>query len=109
MQLADSEMTEIISAKRLNRLRKNKGEKEMAIRSNPLLLGLEPARYLLWVLRSINVADIEQAVMILPLSKVERLIYYLVHLMKNNLAVELCCKLAVFLVKVHQKQVRVKS
>jgi len=105
LELADGELAEILSTKKSNKARVARGEKEMPIRSNPLLLGMEPARYVLWVLRSVNVADLEQALMILPLIKVERLIFYLIYLIKSNLGVELCGKIAVFLVKVHQKQV----
>jgi len=105
IELADSETKEIVSTMKANVNRKSRGEKEIPIRKNLLLMGMEPARYLLWVLRSVNVGDLEQALMILPIIKVERLVFYLINLLRNNLGIELCCKIAIFMVKVHQKQV----
>ena len=78
-------------------------------RPNPLLLGMEPSLYMLWVLKSVRSAELEQSLLVLPLGHVERLLYYLVVLVKSGRAVELCSRIGVFLVKVHQNQVRHKS
>jgi len=74
---------------------------------NPMLLGMEPSQYILWVLRSIKSADLEQSLLVLPLGHAERLLYYLVLLLKaGHSSVELCCRVAVFTIKAHQNQVR---
>jgi U3 small nucleolar RNA-associated protein 12 len=73
---------------------------------NPLLLNLEPVPYVLWVLRSIRSAELEQSLLVLPLSHLERLVYYIILLLKSGLGVELCSRVAIFMVKIHQNQVR---
>jgi U3 small nucleolar RNA-associated protein 12 len=76
--------------------------------ANPMLMGMEPAQYVLWVLKSIKSADLEQSLLVLPLSHAERLLYYLVLLLRSgHSSVELCCRAAIFTVKTFQKQVRV--
>ena len=71
---------------------------------NPLLLGLDPAPYVLWILKSIKNAELEQSLLVLPLSHVERLLYYLVVLLRAGRGVELCSRIGVFLVKTHNSQ-----
>lgn len=73
---------------------------------NPMMLGMEPPAYVLWALKSIKLAELEQSLLILPLSHVERLVYYLVILLRSGHGVELCSRVAIFLVKTHQHQVR---
>lgn len=73
---------------------------------NPLMLGLEPANYMLWVLKTVRSAELEQSLLVLPVSHLERLLYYLIVLLRSGRGVELCCKVAVFMVKTHQNQVR---
>jgi U3 small nucleolar RNA-associated protein 12 len=73
---------------------------------NPLLLGKEPALYLLWVLKTVRQAELEQSLLVLPLGHVERLLYYLVILLRRGRGVEMCARVSVFLVKTHQNQVR---
>ena len=88
-------------------LQNSRGKSKASATSNPMLLGMEPAQYVLWVLRTIKSAELEQALLILPLSHTERLLYYLVLLLRSGHgAVELCCRVAVFTVKTHQHQVR---
>jgi U3 small nucleolar RNA-associated protein 12 len=85
-------------------LQNNRGKSKPS--SNPMLLGMDPAKYILWVLRSIKSAELEQALLILPLGHTERLLYYLVLLLRTGHgAVELCCRVAVFTIKTHQHQV----
>lgn len=72
---------------------------------NPFLLGLEPAQYVLWVLRSAKSAELEQSLLVLPLGHMERLVYYLIVLLKKGRGVELCSRVAVFMIKIHQNQV----
>jgi U3 small nucleolar RNA-associated protein 12 len=73
---------------------------------NLLMLSLEPAPYVLWVLRTIKSAEIEQSLILLSLRHIERLMYYLILLLKSGQGIELCSRVAVFLVKAHQNQVR---
>lgn len=73
---------------------------------NPLMLNMEPANYMLWVLKTVRSAELEQSLLVLPVSHLERLLYYMIVLLRNGRGVELCCKVAVFMVKTHQNQVR---
>jgi U3 small nucleolar RNA-associated protein 12 len=70
------------------------------------MMGMEPPVYVLWVLKSVKQAELEQSLLVLPLKHVERLLYYLVKLLQSGQGVELCAKVSVFLVKTHQNQVR---
>lgn len=72
---------------------------------NLLLLGKEPALYLLWVLKSVRQAELEQSLLVLPLNHVERLLYYLIILLKKGRGVEICSRVSIFLVKTHQNQI----
>lgn len=73
--------------------------------TNPLLLGLDPPKYILWVLRTIKSSELEQSLLTLPMSHTERLMYYLVVLLRRGIGVEVCSNTAIFLIKVHQSQV----
>ena len=73
---------------------------------NPLLLGMDPALYVLWVLKTIQSADLEQSLLILPMNHMERLVYYLILLLRRGRGVELCSRAAIIMVKAHQNQVR---
>ena len=73
--------------------------------SNPMLLGMYPSQYILWVLRSVKSAELEQSLLVLPLSHLERILHYIIVLLRSGRGVELCSKIAVFLVKTHQAQV----
>jgi U3 small nucleolar RNA-associated protein 12 len=69
-------------------------------------LGMESPLYILWVLKSVRHAELEQSLLVLPLGHVERLLYYLVILLKSGRGVEICARVSIFLVKIHQNQVR---
>ena len=99
IELADQEMKDTLA---LAKLQKEKAEVR---RANPLLLGFDPPQYVLWVLRTIKSADLEQRLLTLPMSHMERLVYYLVVLLRKGVGVEICSTIAVFLIKVHQNQV----
>lgn len=76
---------------------------------NPMMLGMDPPKYILWILRSIKSDDLEQALMVLPLSHAERFLYYLALLLRGRHgSIELCSRAAIFTFKTHQKQVRKK-
>ena len=83
--------------------KKNPGKEKSP---NPLLLGMEPALYFLWVLKSVKQAELEQSLLVLPLGHVERVLYYLILLLRSGRGVEICARVSVFLVKTHQHQVR---
>lgn len=81
--------------------KKNPGKEKMP---NPLLLGMDPALYFLWVLKSVKQAELEQSLLVLPLGHVERVLYYLILLLKSGRGVEICARVSVFLLKTHQNQ-----
>ena len=83
--------------------RKNPGKERMP---NLLLLGMEPSQYVLWVLKSIKQAELEQSLLVLPLGHVERVLYYLILLLRSGRGIEICARVSVFLIKTHQNQVR---
>jgi U3 small nucleolar RNA-associated protein 12 len=73
---------------------------------NMLMMSLAPADYILWILKTIKSAELEQSLIVLPLSHIERLIYYIIILLKGGKGIELCSRVAVFLIRTHQNQVR---
>jgi U3 small nucleolar RNA-associated protein 12 len=101
LERADQELKEAAN------FRKNNPNKERM--PNPMMLGMEPSLYMLWVLKSVKHAELEQSLLVLPLGHVERLLYYLVLLLKAGRGVELCSRVSVFLVKTHQNQVRIQN
>jgi U3 small nucleolar RNA-associated protein 12 len=98
IELADQELKILAQSKKTNL------EKER--RSNPLLLGMDPTSYILWVLKSVKHAELEQSLLVLPVEHFSRLLYYLVALLRNGQGVEQCSRVAVFLVKTHQYQIQ---
>jgi len=82
--------------------KKNPGKERML---NPLLLGMEPLQYVLWVLKSVKQAELEQSLLVLPLGHVERVLYYLILLLRSGRGIEICARVSVFLVKTHQNQI----
>jgi len=72
--------------------------------SNPRFLGLSPHAYMIRCLRSIKAPDLEQALLVLPFHYVSRLVSMLLELAKKGLDLELCCRSAVFLLRVHFAQ-----
>jgi U3 small nucleolar RNA-associated protein 12 len=70
-----------------------------------MLFGMDPPYYVLWILRSVKSADLEQSLLVLPLNHVERLMHYLIINLQRHKGVELCAKISVFLIKAHQKAI----
>jgi U3 small nucleolar RNA-associated protein 12 len=99
IERADQEMKDISTFRKAHGPEKKRSP-------NMMMLGLEPAPYILWVLRTIKSAEIEQSLILLTLRHIERLMYYLIVLLKAGQGIELCSRVAVFLVKAHQNQVR---
>ena len=103
LERADQESKEIAM---FNSIQKTKNKEDQTKRTpNILLMGMDPPAYILWVLRSIKSAELEQSLLILPLGHMQRLLYYLILLLRKGEGVELCSRAAVFLVKSHQNQI----
>lgn len=105
IEMADKESKEIAQFKKL------KDEKSSITNRapNPMMFGMDPPGYVLWILRSVKSVDLEASLLVLSLNHVERLMHYLILLLRAGKGIELCAKIAVFLVKAHQAQVRYKS
>ena len=101
VELADEESKEIANFKKLQE--DKSGDNKRA--ANPMLFGMDPPQYVLWVLRSVKSVDLEQSLLVLPLKHVERLMHYLILLLRAGKGVELCAKISVFLIKAHQAQI----
>lgn len=99
LERADQELKDIATYRRAHGVDEKR-------QPNLLMLGLEPADYILWILRTVKSSELEQSLIILPLSHLERLMYYLILLLKSCRGIELCSRVAVFIVKTHQRQVR---
>jgi U3 small nucleolar RNA-associated protein 12 len=72
---------------------------------NMLLLGYSPLKYLLHTLRRIRPHDMEEALIVLPFDYVERLIRLLLQLISSHLEVEFCCRVLLFLLKLHNSAI----
>ena len=102
LERADQELKDIAMFKSSQ---VGKNEKERKERTpNIMLMGMDPPRYILWVLRSIKSAELEQSLLILPLSHMERLMFYLISLLRRGEGVEICARASIFLVKTHKNQ-----
>jgi U3 small nucleolar RNA-associated protein 12 len=101
IERADQELKDTMT---FRRGQEAKGVEARKRAPNPLLLGMEPSRYILWILRSIKCAELEQSLLVLPLNYMERLIFYLIVLLRDGHGIEICSRAAVFLVKSHQHQ-----
>lgn len=103
IETADRESKEIASFRRL--AEEKGGQQQQARAPNPLLFGMDPPSYVLWILRSVKSADLEQSLLVLPLGHVGRLMHYLIALLRRGNGVEVCARVAVFLVRAHQAQI----
>jgi U3 small nucleolar RNA-associated protein 12 len=101
IETADKESKELSTFRKLQEERG--GDSKRA--PNPMLFGMEPPYYVLWILRSVKSVDLEQSLLVLPLNHVERLMHYLIVNLQRHKGVELCAKISVFLIKSHQKAI----
>jgi U3 small nucleolar RNA-associated protein 12 len=101
IETADKESKELSSFRKLQEERG--GDSKRA--PNPMFFGMDPPYYVLWILRSVKSADLEQSLLVLPLNHVERLMHYLIVNLQRHKGVELCAKISVFLIKAHQKAI----
>merc|ERR1712232_873703 len=72
---------------------------------NPMLLGMEPTLYILWILKSVKPAELEPSILVLPIHYVERLMHYIILLLRQRRGVEVCSRIAILLIKSHQNRV----
>jgi len=68
---------------------------------NPLMLGLPAHRFILFHLRLIKGPDLEQALLVLPLDQMQRLLQALLLLLQESVEVELCWRCVLFLLQTH--------
>jgi U3 small nucleolar RNA-associated protein 12 len=99
LERADQETKDIAQFVRVHGIEKKRSP-------NLFMMSLAPADYILWILKTIKSAELEQSLIVLPLGHIERLIYYIIILLKGGKGIELCARVAVFLIKTHQNQVR---
>ncbi|RYG53815.1 hypothetical protein EON66_07985 [archaeon] len=72
---------------------------------NPLLLNLTPAAYVLRTLRAVRPSDLDQVLLVLPFADALHLLRYLHHCLTRGQGVELACRAALLLLRVHQAQI----
>mmetsp|Transcript_24205 Transcript_24205/g.46400 ORF Transcript_24205/g.46400 Transcript_24205/m.46400 type:complete len:1131 (+) Transcript_24205:134-3526(+) len=101
IEMADKETKEIAAFRKLQDEKGGDGQRA----PNPMMFGMDPPQYLLWVLRSVKSVDLEQSLLVLPLTHVERLMHYLILLLRAGKGAELCAKISVFLIKAHLSQI----
>ena len=79
---------------------------------NPLLLGRDGATYLLRAMRKVPMADLEEALMVLPFNSVLSLLRFMEGWLRAGQATELVCRALFFIVKIYHNQListRMKS
>lgn len=104
LELADSETAELLALSTTNASRKAKGQPPLPPRSNPLLMKMDPPAYVLWVLKTVKLAELEAALLVLDVMKVERLVNYMSENLRRGAGVELVARVSIFLVKTHKGQ-----
>jgi U3 small nucleolar RNA-associated protein 12 len=73
--------------------------------ANPVMLGMVPHKFMLHSLRQVKLPDLEQALLVLPFTYVERLVRMLLELARKSLDLELTTRCCIFLVRVHHAQI----
>jgi U3 small nucleolar RNA-associated protein 12 len=82
-----------------------RGEEPPTFKPNPLLLGKTLMVYTRYAMRSIPTAELEAALLMLPYSNALQLFGLLADLLDAGLSVELCCRAALFLMRIHQRTI----
>lgn len=72
--------------------------------SNPLMMGLSPGAYVLKCVSGVRAGDLEQALLLLPFADALRLMGYLSVWLAQGAQVELCCRAAALLLRLHHAQ-----
>ncbi|EEH55715.1 uncharacterized protein MICPUCDRAFT_18664 [Micromonas pusilla CCMP1545] len=76
---------------------------------NPLLMGQTPERYALAAIEKVRAADLEQAILALPFSSALALLDYLAGWLHAGENIELTCRLAALIVRLHYVQLGATS
>lgn len=71
---------------------------------NPLMLGLSPAAFVLKAVAAVRTSDLEQALLVLPFSSALHLLDYIAQWLKSGDHIELSCRAAILLLRLHQSQ-----
>lgn len=71
---------------------------------NPLLLGLTPSDYVLRSVSQVRGSELEQAMLLVPFTDALRLLRYLAGWLRRGVKVELLCRVATLLLRVHMQQ-----
>uniref|UniRef100_A0A7S2WFX4 Small-subunit processome Utp12 domain-containing protein n=1 Tax=Mucochytrium quahogii TaxID=96639 RepID=A0A7S2WFX4_9STRA len=88
----------------------NKGKKKAPVGKPQLpleMLGREPVAYIVYILRGIKAAELNDALLVQPFSYATRLFYYISQLLENGSQanIELASKVGIGLLRVHFKQI----
>nr|CCA24409.1 conserved hypothetical protein [Albugo laibachii Nc14] len=73
--------------------------------ANALLLGYSPLKYVLHTMRRIPSHHLEEALLVLPIERILKLIRLLLAMISNHLDVEFCCHVLLIILTVHHTQV----
>jgi U3 small nucleolar RNA-associated protein 12 len=71
---------------------------------HPLLQGGTPAQYVLRTLRSVRLSELTETLLTLPFDYAMRLLGHLARLLEQGSDVELCVKVTLLLLRIHQTQ-----
>jgi U3 small nucleolar RNA-associated protein 12 len=81
------------------------GAVSQVLQPNPLLLGLSPSDYVLRAVSHVRGSDLEQAMLLVPFTDALRLLSYLIIWLRKGIKVEVLCRVATLLLRVHMHQV----
>ncbi|KAK9840307.1 hypothetical protein WJX74_007274 [Apatococcus lobatus] len=79
-----------------------KADKELEV--NPFLLGLDASAFVLKSISDVRASDVEQALLLIPFTDALRLLSFLPIWLSKRTHVELACRVAVLLVRLHHSQ-----
>lgn len=71
---------------------------------NPLMLGLSPAAFVLKAVAAVRSSDLEQALLVLPFTSALHLLDYIAQWLQSGDQIELSCRAAILLLRLHQSQ-----
>ena len=92
-----------LAASEEDRLAEDSGNR-LSQTANPLLLGLSPSAYVLSVVGRVRGSDLEQALLMVPFADALRLLKYLEGWLRQGIKVEVLCRVATLLIRVHMQQ-----
>jgi U3 small nucleolar RNA-associated protein 12 len=77
---------------------------DVVVAPNPLMMGLSPSEYVLRSVSQVRGSELEQAILLLPFTDALRLLGYLAPWLRRGSQVELLCRVATLLLRVHMQQ-----